>query len=120
MHLLIENISGYTRRRLFKSPLVLQYSIYIIYKAFCTTIPPSLVEVDYDETVAPIMVTLSENNTRGCTDVSIIEDMLVEGQEDFEVSINVRAFYGSFTLEGSNFTKITILDSNSEKHILMP
>ena len=62
------------------------------------------------------MVTLSENNTRGCTDVSLTKVVLVEGQEDFQVSINVCTFYGSFTLEGSNLTKITILDSNSKKH----
>ena len=84
-----------------------------------STIPPFAAGADYNETVAPIMVTLSENNTRGCTDVSIIEDVLVEGQEDFQISINVHTFYGSFTLEGSNLAKITILDSNSKKHVLM-
>ena len=64
-----------------------------------------------------MMVTLSENNTSGCTIVSITEDMLVEGQEYFQVSISVHGSYGSCTLEGSNLTKITILDSNSKKHI---
>ena len=62
-------------------------------------------------------VTLSENNRTGCTNVLIIKDMLVEGQEDFYISIKVHDYSGSYTQEGGNVTMITIVDSNGRNNM---
>ena len=72
---------------------------------------------DYNEMVSPKMVTLSNDNKGGCTNVFIIEDVLIEGQEYFFVFFQVYDYFGSYTLEGNNLTMITIVDSNGKHNI---
>ena len=63
---------------------------------------------------APSTVTLTDATRSACTNVFIAEDMLVEGQETFEVYFEVDSFVGSYAVSGSNSTVITILDSNGQ------
>ena len=64
------------------------------------------------------MVTLSDTNESGCTNILIMEDELLEGQEHFYVSFQVYDYFGSYTLEGSDSARITIVDSNGKYQIL--
>ena len=61
------------------------------------------------------MITLDINSTTACTSLRITEDVLVEGQELFEVYFEVDDYFGSYAVNGSNTTTITILDSNGRK-----
>ena len=61
---------------------------------------------------SPFAITLHNESTVECTDLDITEDVLVEGQESFEVIFEVYEFFGSYAVNGSNTTTITILDSN--------
>lgn len=42
----------------------------------------------------------------------IVDDNLVEGMERFIVHFDVTDFVGSFSLEGRNYTIVTILDND--------
>ena len=68
--------------------------------------------VDYTVVPSPLMVNLNNETRTACTDMNITEDKLVEGQEAFEVYFEVVNFFGSYAVNGSDTTMITILDSN--------
>ena len=58
------------------------------------------------------MITLNNETRTNCTGLRITEDVLVEGRESFEVYFEVDDYFGSYAVNGSNTTTITILDSN--------
>ena len=74
--------------------------------------------VDYTLVPTPSLITLTNGTRTVCANVSITEDMLVEGQETFEVYFEVDDYVGSYAVNGSNSTMITILDSNGEKWLI--
>lgn len=70
--------------------------------------------IDYSLTIIPSNITLSAAARHECAELSINKDKLVEGQESFNVYFDVDSYSGSYTLNGSNVTKVTILDSNGK------
>jgi hypothetical protein len=69
---------------------------------------------DYVQTVDPMMLTLTETEIVSCTSVTALTDQLVEGMEYFELFFEPIDLIGSFVVDGSNTTLITILDANSK------
>ena len=67
-------------------------------------------------TVNPGMVTLTDQDRMACTNVSVLQDDLVEGRELFELKFETFNEIGSYSVNGSSSTVITIVDSNGQNH----
>jgi hypothetical protein len=80
--------------------------------AFFTSNFTATAGVDYTIVTSPSMLNLNNETRISCTGLQITEDKLVEGQEAFEVYFEVVNFFGSYAVNGSDTTMITILDSN--------
>ena len=64
------------------------------------------------QTVEPVMITLNVTTRESCTSVDIMPDELVEGREYFELYFETFSELGSYSVNGSNSTEITINDTN--------
>ena len=72
----------------------------------------SIATDDYDEMAEPMVVTLTDMIRELCVNVSVVADDLVEGRESFLLFFETIGKLGSYSVNGSNSTVVTITDSN--------